>query len=299
MATQVLEPPIGAPELTSQETTRQWNRSSILQLLREEADLILARAADPAYDKPIYGLDNLRWYLDLSKDWGVVTLAELFQQSPGKLLDVGAYYGLIGGAAIRAGWQVSAVDQCPMPSFSGLAAESRGVDKAVCNVCVDTLPYDTSSFDAILCNEVLEHLVYAPHLFFREIRRVLRPGGRLYLTTPNPAALSKLIRLARGKNNEPHFETFWREDDAYEYKGRTFFKSMRETRLWTIDEMKQALSEFGLKVADYYYYGNTTTDGQLLTTSRRIRFTVNRWIRPAVKRNRLLGGGTIVIATKA
>ena len=290
MATQVLEPRLGTPEFTSQDSTREWTRRSILQLLRKEADLILQRASDPALDKPFYGIENLRWYLDLSKDWGVVTLTELFQQAPGKLLDVGAYYGLIGGAAIRAGWCVSAVDQSPMPSFSGLAMESRGVDKAICNVCVDPLPYADASFDAILCNEVLEHLVYAPHLFFREIHRVLRPGGHLYLTTPNPAALSRLVRLARGMNNEPHFEIFWREDDAYEYKGRTFFKFMRETRLWTIDEMKRAMSESSLNVADYYYYGNTTTDGQLLTAARRIRFSINRWIRPFVKRNRLMGG---------
>lgn len=296
MATQVLETPLEAP---TNPATPKWNRRSILHLLREEADLILARAADPAYDKPIYGLENLRWYLDLSKDWGVVTLGELLKQTPGKLLDIGAYYGLISGAAIRAGWKVCAVDQTPMPSFSGLSMESRGVEKAICNVCVDSLPYADTSFDALLCNEVLEHLVYAPHLFFREIRRVLRPGGRLYLTTPNPAAISKLIRLARGKNNEPHFEIFWREDDAYDYKGRTFFKSMRETRLWTVDELKQALSEFGLKVVDHYYYGNTVTDGELLTAAKRVRFTVNRWIRDIVKRNRLMGGGTIVVAVKA
>lgn len=44
-------------------------------------------------------------------------------------------------------------------------------------------PFDTASFDAVLCNQVLEH-VFAPDDFLREISRVLRPEGRLLLTVP-------------------------------------------------------------------------------------------------------------------
>jgi SAM-dependent methyltransferase len=44
-------------------------------------------------------------------------------------------------------------------------------------------PFDDASFDAVLCNQVLEH-VFEPDAFVAEIRRVLRPGGRLLLTVP-------------------------------------------------------------------------------------------------------------------
>lgn len=44
-------------------------------------------------------------------------------------------------------------------------------------------PFPDASFDGVLCNQVLEH-VFEPTIFISEIRRVLRPGGRLLLTVP-------------------------------------------------------------------------------------------------------------------
>ena len=44
------------------------------------------------------------------------------------------------------------------------------------------LPFDDDEFDVILCTEVLEHL-HSPHIAEREMRRVLKSGGKLILTT--------------------------------------------------------------------------------------------------------------------
>lgn len=44
-------------------------------------------------------------------------------------------------------------------------------------------PFESASFDTVLCNQVLEH-VFNPDEFLREIERVLRPGGKLLLTVP-------------------------------------------------------------------------------------------------------------------
>ena len=45
------------------------------------------------------------------------------------------------------------------------------------------LPFPDASFDAVICNQVLEH-VFEPDEFVAEIARVLRAGGRLLLTVP-------------------------------------------------------------------------------------------------------------------
>lgn len=45
------------------------------------------------------------------------------------------------------------------------------------------LPLADASIDAILCNQVLEH-VFEPVAFLTELRRVLRPEGQLMMTVP-------------------------------------------------------------------------------------------------------------------
>ena len=61
-------------------------------------------------------------------------------------------------------------------------------------------PYPDESFDVVLFCEVLEHMTNDPLTALREINRVLRPGGRLILTTPNVARLENICRLIAGAN---------------------------------------------------------------------------------------------------
>jgi SAM-dependent methyltransferase len=44
-------------------------------------------------------------------------------------------------------------------------------------------PFESASFDSVVCNQTLEH-VFEPGAFIAEIARVLRPGGALLLTVP-------------------------------------------------------------------------------------------------------------------
>lgn len=48
---------------------------------------------------------------------------------------------------------------------------------------LDDLPLDDCVFDAVVCTQVLEH-VPNPLAALEELRRVLAPGGRLWLTAP-------------------------------------------------------------------------------------------------------------------
>lgn len=45
------------------------------------------------------------------------------------------------------------------------------------------LPFSDEQFDAVLCNQVLEH-VFEPDKFLTEINRALKPGGKLLLSAP-------------------------------------------------------------------------------------------------------------------
>jgi predicted SAM-dependent methyltransferase len=56
---------------------------------------------------------------------------------------------------------------------------------------ITDIPVPDSSFDAILCTEVLEH-VQEPFEAIKEMARILKPGGRLILTAPLGAGLHQL-----------------------------------------------------------------------------------------------------------
>ncbi|MBI1833781.1 MAG: methyltransferase domain-containing protein [Candidatus Andersenbacteria bacterium] len=58
---------------------------------------------------------------------------------------------------------------------------------------IQALPFESASFDTVLCVEVLEHVPY-PAKALAELYRVLRPGGYIVITVPHLGYL----------HNEPH-----------------------------------------------------------------------------------------------
>lgn len=274
-------------------------RKELLALLEEERQLILSRRreeGDP--ESGPFPAEYLAWYFEISKDWAIVHLRELAELPPGHLLDIGAFCGLLSGTAYRMGWRVTAVDNINIPSFSSLRIPERHIECSVVNACVDPLPLESGSVDAILLSEVLEHLVYSPLPLFREIHRVLRPGGVLLLSTPNPGALSRLVKLARGRNPlEPTLETILAEDSTYTYKGLTFFSNNRESKLWTFEEVRELLRRAGLEAERHGYYGNTVprADDSAL---KRAKKNAVRLLTPLLSRTPVGGGGLFVLGKK-
>lgn len=58
------------------------------------------------------------------------------------------------------------------------------------------LPYETASFDRVLCLDVLEHLSFADQpRALAELRRVVSPTGELLVSVPNLAHLQSRINL--------------------------------------------------------------------------------------------------------
>jgi SAM-dependent methyltransferase len=88
----------------------------------------------------------------------------------------------------------------PYEPLLARAAEVVGFDmpgnpRADLHGLIDDIPVEDASFDVVLCIQVLEH-VPDPAAAVRELRRIVRPGGRVLLSThgvypyhPSPADL--------------------------------------------------------------------------------------------------------------
>lgn len=86
---------------------------------------------------------------------------------------------------------------------------------------VAQLPFADNSFHLVICSHVIEHLAN-PSLCIRELLRVCRPGGRIYIETPSPRAAWV-----------PFFNVFW--DDP------THVRPYSKTGLQRLFEMQGAL----------------------------------------------------------
>jgi SAM-dependent methyltransferase len=109
-------------------------------------------------------------------------------ETRGKLLDVGAAAGFFVEQCRAAGWDAEGVE--PSEWASRYAREELGQPVKTCGLAEANFP--DNSFDVVTCWEVIEHLP-DPRTLLAEIARVLKPGGLLYMSTPDAGSL-----VARG-----------------------------------------------------------------------------------------------------
>lgn len=106
--------------------------------------------------------------------------------APADILDVGCAQGTLALLLAERGHRVTAVDL--RQDFLDYAASRHthgDVRFLQGNVLDDDIP---GAYDLVFANQIIEHLVHPRELVSR-LRRNLRPGGRLVVTTPNGAYL--------------------------------------------------------------------------------------------------------------
>lgn len=80
------------------------------------------------------------------------------------------------------------------------------------------LPYGAETFDVVICNHVLEH-VDDDRRALREMRRILRPGGRAVIMSPIDAASSVTEEDSSIQTPEERLRVYWQRDHMRRYGG--------------------------------------------------------------------------------
>jgi SAM-dependent methyltransferase len=160
-----------------------------------------------------------------------------------RLLDVGAQFGALAIYATQLGCHAAALDYGMYAKAFREAVSDRGVDYRECDLELEPLPFADNSFDFATYTDVIEHHAFSPKRVLAEIHRVLVPGGRLILATPNHASIYNRIKLCFGGSVNDEFDYFFNTTaDAKTYPGHH--------REFTRAEIRSALEQTDFRVLE-------------------------------------------------
>jgi 2-polyprenyl-3-methyl-5-hydroxy-6-metoxy-1,4-benzoquinol methylase len=160
---------------------------------------------------------------------------QISSDRPGWLLDWGCGWGQLSALLIEQGLSVKSFDYQPGESAGPQPLELYPHIIAYISNDPRRLPYGDGEFDAVLSCGVLEH-VEDPDASLTEIKRVLRPGGTLYVyKLPNRASYLEAIAKRLGLYYHgafPHDRVYTPSSAASLITGHGF--QIRQSRLMNV-----------------------------------------------------------------
>lgn len=160
-------------------------------------------------DLPGYYRENVTWVASL--DHRLSTIAALVaERRPSRVLDLGCGQGVLLDALART------LPDTLLVGIDAVAPPDHASWIAVTGDISGRLPFGDASFDVVVAGEVIEHVPH-PDLMLSEVRRILAPGGRLVLSTPNIVGWANRVLVPLGiqplfteTSSEVHLGRRWR-----------------------------------------------------------------------------------------
>lgn len=157
------------------------------------------------------------------------SVLEALQKTPCNILDIGCSNGSIMDRRVVEFHNVHGLDMSA--EACAVATRNGYLTAGVCDL-EDCIPECDGLFDVILCAEVIEHIQDTRN-FIAEMRRVLKPGGSIVMTTPNVRTLQNILLMVFGN-------TFTENVSQY---------TTPHVRDWTTKLLRRAFEEGGFECA--------------------------------------------------
>jgi SAM-dependent methyltransferase len=165
-----------------------------------------------------------------------------------RIIDVGCIPLLLLGTLCRSGFSAEGIDIHPARFSAAVGKLNLSVHR--CDIERERLPLADSCIDGIIFNEIFEHLRVNPIFTIGELKRVLKPGGLLILSTPNLTSLHGLINIVFRNRAHSCSGNIYDEYSKLETLGH-----MGHVREYTVTEVAEFLTRFGFQIRQIAYRG--------------------------------------------
>jgi len=168
-----------------------------------------------------------------------------------RVLEVGSFLGVVCFALRKVGFQVTALDIPEFQNNPRLQERYRraGIECVAANLKRRQLPFPNAHFDFVIMCETLEHLNFNPLPVIKELNRVTKPGGLLYLTVPNQLSANNRLRLLRGQAIQVTVEQFYQQLDL-----RLNMIVGLHWREYSKADLYELLEPMGFAVRSHYFF---------------------------------------------
>ena len=204
---------VGVSEVTMSRWVNESDRAW------EKMRLVVTKTVDENISRISMQLDELNHTISETKKRAPGKAGAGGKQSGPKALDIGCATGALLAELRQRGWDCAGVEICE--DEAEYARRERGLD--VRGVPLEENRFPDNHFDAVLASHLIEHL-NDPAGLVREVHRVLSPGGRFFVTTPNIGGFQAKLFKAR-----------WRSaifDHLYLFSAQTLTQLLTQKGFW-------------------------------------------------------------------
>ena len=139
--------------------------------------------------------DTAQLYQHVTQAWRIARILDFTREIRGRFLELGCFDGFIAEKVLQQGGkEVIGVDRLEKALER---AAARGIKTRLVDLDDAALNFPDGHFDCVLAGEVLDYL-FDPDAMVEDLRRLIKPGGKLIVTVPNLAGLGNRMLLLFG-----------------------------------------------------------------------------------------------------